>query len=219
MVLPDTPRDLYAKPNFLRSGPFFWNFFTLDRICGAVELHRSRGILRPLHVSDADEPRPEAIPAQRERVRPQKDKGIAFRSVSDDPQIPGWETGNGSGASEIPLLSDFFDNLPPGFTTQASLTEASRREVVAEGSQLINEGMRVFNSALNGGFREARLLHFKAEEIESKFIEFQIRWRSETVHRLNPILVLSSVRRGEGGGRLLPNLQGEPRCSTPSSKV
>ena len=33
--------------------------------------------------------------------------------------------------------------------------------------------MRVFNSALDGGFREARLSHFKAEEIERKFIRFQ----------------------------------------------
>ena len=33
--------------------------------------------------------------------------------------------------------------------------------------------MRVFNSTLNGSFREARLSHFKAEEIERKFIHFQ----------------------------------------------
>ncbi|CAH8361428.1 unnamed protein product [Eruca vesicaria subsp. sativa] len=108
MVLLDTPRDLYAKRDLLHRGLFFWNSFTLDRIRDAVELHRSCGILRPLHLSDADEPRSKAVPAQRERVRPQKDKGIAFRSVSEDPPIPGWETGIG-------------------------------REVVAEGSRLINE--------------------------------------------------------------------------------
>ncbi|KAL0886159.1 hypothetical protein Bca101_010142 [Brassica carinata] len=33
--------------------------------------------------------------------------------------------------------------------------------------------MRVFNAALDGGFREARLSHFKAEEIERKFVHFQ----------------------------------------------
>ncbi|KAF3495511.1 hypothetical protein DY000_02054591 [Brassica cretica] len=33
--------------------------------------------------------------------------------------------------------------------------------------------MRVFNSTLDGSFREARLSHFKAEEIERKFIRFQ----------------------------------------------
>uniref|UniRef100_A0A0D2ZW05 Uncharacterized protein n=1 Tax=Brassica oleracea var. oleracea TaxID=109376 RepID=A0A0D2ZW05_BRAOL len=81
--------------------------------------------------------------------------------------------GDGSGTSEATLPDDFFANLPPGFTTPASLDEASRREVVAEGSRLINEGMWVFNSKLDGSFREARLWHFKAEEIERKFIRFQ----------------------------------------------
>ncbi|WZZ88720.1 hypothetical protein YC2023_117299 [Brassica napus] len=33
--------------------------------------------------------------------------------------------------------------------------------------------MRVFNSTLDGSFRKARLSHFKAEEIERKFIRFQ----------------------------------------------
>ncbi|KAL0679426.1 hypothetical protein Bca4012_007407 [Brassica carinata] len=33
--------------------------------------------------------------------------------------------------------------------------------------------MRVFNSTLDGSFREARLSHFKAKEIERKFIRFQ----------------------------------------------
>ncbi|KAF2570033.1 hypothetical protein F2Q70_00003326 [Brassica cretica] len=46
-------------------------------------------------------------------------------------------------------------------------------ERTREGSRLINGGMRVFNSTLNGSFREARLSHFKAEEIERKFIRFQ----------------------------------------------
>ncbi|KAF3501903.1 hypothetical protein F2Q69_00041868 [Brassica cretica] len=45
--------------------------------------------------------------------------------------------------------------------------------MVAEGSRLINEGMHVFNSMLDGSFREARLSQFKAEEIERKFICFQ----------------------------------------------
>ncbi|KAF3549382.1 hypothetical protein DY000_02006437 [Brassica cretica] len=77
------------------------------------------------------------------------------------PWNPGFTPGDGSGTSEAPLPNDFFTNLPPGFTTPASLDEASRREVVAEGSRLIMS------------FREARLSHFKAEEIERKFIRFQ----------------------------------------------
>jgi len=33
--------------------------------------------------------------------------------------------------------------------------------------------MLVFNSTLDGSFREERLSHFKAEEIERKFIRFE----------------------------------------------
>ncbi|WZZ35902.1 hypothetical protein YC2023_019303 [Brassica napus] len=93
-----------------------------------------------------DEPHPDAVLEQRERVRPRKDKGIALEDrnfVLEDLSLPGWNPGftpgDGSGTSEAPLPDDFFTNLPPGFTTPASLDEASRREVVAEGSRLINE--------------------------------------------------------------------------------
>uniref|UniRef100_A0A0D3EA75 Uncharacterized protein n=1 Tax=Brassica oleracea var. oleracea TaxID=109376 RepID=A0A0D3EA75_BRAOL len=73
---------------------------------------------------------------------PRKDKGIALEDrnfVSEDLPLPGWNPGDGNGTSEAPLPNDFFASLPPGFTTPASLNEASRREVVAEGSRLINE--------------------------------------------------------------------------------
>uniref|UniRef100_A0A0D3D3I2 Uncharacterized protein n=1 Tax=Brassica oleracea var. oleracea TaxID=109376 RepID=A0A0D3D3I2_BRAOL len=179
-ILPAAPRDLYAKRDLLRNGPFFWDSFTLDRIRNAVTLYRSRGISRPLRASNMDEPHPDAVPDQRERVRPRKDKGIALEDrnfVSEDLPLlewnPGFTPGDGSGTSEAPLPDDFFPKLPPGFTTPASLDEASRREVVAEGSLLINEEMRVFNSTLDRSFREARFSHFKAEEIERKFICFQ----------------------------------------------
>ncbi|KAF2601315.1 hypothetical protein F2Q70_00027046 [Brassica cretica] len=147
-ILSATPRDLFAKRDLLRNGPFFWDSFTLDRIRNAVALYRSRGISRPLCASDMDEPHPDAVPDQRERVRPRRDKGIALEDrnfVSEDLPLPGWNPnpgftpGDGSGTSEAPLPNDFFANLPPGFTTPASLDEASRREVVAEGSRLINE--------------------------------------------------------------------------------
>uniref|UniRef100_A0A0D3C1K8 Uncharacterized protein n=1 Tax=Brassica oleracea var. oleracea TaxID=109376 RepID=A0A0D3C1K8_BRAOL len=145
-ILPVIPRDLFAKPDLFRNGPFFWDSFTLDRIRNAVALYRSRGISQPLRASDMDEPHPDAVPDHRERVRPQKDKGIALEDrnfVSEDLPLPGWNPGftpgDGSGTSEAPLPNDFFANLPPDFTTPASLDEASRREVVAKGSRLINE--------------------------------------------------------------------------------
>ncbi|KAF2593526.1 hypothetical protein F2Q70_00044035 [Brassica cretica] len=129
-VLPAIHRDLFAKSDLLRNGPFFWDSFTLDKIRNAVAIYRSRGISRPLRASNMDEPHPDAVPDQ-------------------------------SGTSEVPLPDDFFANLPPGFTTPASLDEASRREVVTEGSRLINEFQRGASFAL------------KAEEIERKFIRFQ----------------------------------------------
>uniref|UniRef100_A0A0D3EA27 Uncharacterized protein n=1 Tax=Brassica oleracea var. oleracea TaxID=109376 RepID=A0A0D3EA27_BRAOL len=154
-----------------------WNFhrdsFTLDKIRNEVALYRSRAISRPLRASDMDKPHSDDIPDQRERVRPRKGKGIALEDrnfVSEDLPLPGWNPGftpgDGSGTSEAPLPDDFFSNLPPGFTTPASLDKASRREVS-------RKEMRVFNSTLDGSFREACLSHFKSEEIERKFIRFQ----------------------------------------------
>ncbi|KAF2606123.1 hypothetical protein F2Q68_00044323 [Brassica cretica] len=64
-------------------------------------------------------------------VGPRNDKGIALEDinfVSEDLPLPGWNPGftpgDGSGTSEAPLPDDFFANLPPGFTTPASLDEA-----------------------------------------------------------------------------------------------
>uniref|UniRef100_A0A0D3EBZ3 Uncharacterized protein n=1 Tax=Brassica oleracea var. oleracea TaxID=109376 RepID=A0A0D3EBZ3_BRAOL len=161
-ILPAIPRDLFAKCDLLRNGPFFWDSFTLDRIRNAVVLYRSRGISRLLRASDIDEPHPDAVPDQRERVRPQKDKGIALEDknfVSEDLPLPGWNPGftpgDGSETSEAPLPDDFFPNLSPGFTTPASLDEASRREVVAEVSRLINEEFKDAQDYV-GDFRECR---------------------------------------------------------------
>ncbi|KAF3586032.1 hypothetical protein F2Q69_00031246 [Brassica cretica] len=77
-IVPAIPSYLFAKSDLLRNGPFFWDSFPLDRIQNAVALYRSRGISRPLRASDMDEPHPDAVPDQRERVRPRKDKGIAL---------------------------------------------------------------------------------------------------------------------------------------------
>ncbi|KAF3575102.1 hypothetical protein F2Q69_00061155 [Brassica cretica] len=91
-ILPATPRDLFAKRDLLRNGPFFWDSFTPDMIRNAVALYRSRAISRPLRASDMDEPHPDAVPYQRERVRPRKDKGIALEDrnfFSEDLPLPG----------------------------------------------------------------------------------------------------------------------------------
>uniref|UniRef100_A0A0D3BVI5 Uncharacterized protein n=1 Tax=Brassica oleracea var. oleracea TaxID=109376 RepID=A0A0D3BVI5_BRAOL len=199
-ILPPTPTDLFAKQDLLRSRPFFWNSFTVERIRSAVELHRSRAVSQPLDVPYGVELVIDVLPAQRQRIRSRKGKGVASENVLGNLPLaewnPGFSPGERSGTSEVPLPSDFFADLPPGFTTHKSLDEESRRKVVAEGSSLINEvyplnfdlnyfffvslsdlkfvqGMKVFNAALDGSFRELRISHFKAEEAEIELFRFR----------------------------------------------
>uniref|UniRef100_A0A0D3D430 Uncharacterized protein n=1 Tax=Brassica oleracea var. oleracea TaxID=109376 RepID=A0A0D3D430_BRAOL len=174
-ILPPSPADLFAKRDLLRGRPFFWNSFTVERIRSAVELHRSRAVSQPLDVPYDVEPVIDVLPAQRLRTS--------------------FSLGGRSGTSEVPLPSDVFADLPPDFTTQESLDEESRRKVVAEGSSLINEGMRMFNVALDGSFRESRISHFKAEEAERELFRFGRRLKNRAGDRLISILGPLSVRR------------------------
>ncbi|KAF2590449.1 hypothetical protein F2Q70_00039230 [Brassica cretica] len=142
-IHPPTPADLFAKRDLLHGRPFFWNSFTVERIRSAVELHRSRAVSQPLDVPYDVEPVIDVMPAQRQRTRSRKGKGVASENVLGNPPLPEWipsfSLGERSGTSEDPLPSDFFADLPPGFTTHKSMDEESRRKVVAEGSSLINE--------------------------------------------------------------------------------
>lgn len=108
-----------------------------------MELHRSRAVSQPLDVPYGVEPVIDVLPAQRQRIRSRKGKGVASENVLGNLPLPEWNPsfspGERSGTSEVPLPSDFFADLPPGFTTHESLDEESRRKVVAEGSSLINE--------------------------------------------------------------------------------
>ncbi|KAF2533202.1 hypothetical protein F2Q70_00029692 [Brassica cretica] len=190
-ILPPTPADLFAKRDLLRGRPFFWNSFTVERIRSAVELHRSRAVSQPFDVPYDVEPVIDFLPAQRQRTRSWKGKGVASKNVLGNPPLPEWSPsfspGERSGTSEVPLPSDVFADLPPGFTTHESLEKESRRKVVAEGSSLINEGMRVFNAALDGSFRESRISHFKAEEAKRELFRFRKEveeqsWRQAELH-------------------------------------
>ncbi|KAF2565242.1 hypothetical protein F2Q68_00025680 [Brassica cretica] len=145
-ILPPTRANLFAKRDLLRSRPFFLNSFTVERIRSAVELQRSRAVSQPLDVPYDVEPAIDVLPAQRQRIRSRKGKGVASENVLGNLPLPEWNPsfspGERSGTSEVPLPSDFFADLPPGFTTHKSLDEESRRKVVAEGSSLINEDPR-----------------------------------------------------------------------------
>ncbi|KAL0825748.1 hypothetical protein Bca101_049425 [Brassica carinata] len=179
------------------------NSFTVERIRSAVELHRSRAVSQPLDVPYDVEPVIDVLRAQRQRTRSRKGKGVASENVLGNPPLPEWNPsfspGERSGTSEVPPPSDFFADLPPGFTTHESLDEESRRKVVAEGSNLINEGMRVFNAALNGSFRESCISHFKAEEAEREFFRFrkEVKEQSRRQAELHSRALVRAERRGK----------------------
>ncbi|KAH0898611.1 hypothetical protein HID58_048179 [Brassica napus] len=126
-ILPPTPADFFAKRDLLRGRPFFWNSFTVERIQSAVELHGSQAVSRPLDVPYDIEPVIDVLPAQRQRTRSRKGKGVASENVLGNPQ------GKGVEPARFPLQVTFFPTSLP------SLDEQSRRKVVAEGSSLINE--------------------------------------------------------------------------------
>ncbi|KAF3498159.1 hypothetical protein DY000_02053976 [Brassica cretica] len=177
-ILPATPRDLFAKRDLLRNGPFFWDSFTLDKIWNAVALYRSGGISRPLRASDMDEPHPDAVPDQRERVRPRKDKGIALEDrnfVSEELPLPGWTRVSPQVMGVEPARLPFRMTSLPTFLPVLLL---QRHWMKRRGEKWSRKGMWVFNSTLDGSFREARLSHFKAEEIKRKFIRFYAEFRS-----------------------------------------
>ncbi|KAF3504621.1 hypothetical protein F2Q69_00040939 [Brassica cretica] len=140
---------------------------------------------------------------RRQRIRSRKGKGVASENVLGNLPLPEWNPGfspgERSGTSEVPLTSEFFANLPPGFTTHKSLDEESRRKVVAEGSSLINKGMRVFNAALDGSFRESRISHIKAEETERELFWFrkEVEEQSRRQADLHSRALVRAERRGK----------------------
>ncbi|KAG2275668.1 hypothetical protein Bca52824_058223 [Brassica carinata] len=114
-----------------------WNFTRVNRILPPTpaDLFAKRDLLRSrLFFWDS---------FTVERIR---SAGVASENVLGNLPLPEWNPGfspgERSGTIEVPLPSDFFADLPPGFTTHKSLDEESRRKVVAEGSSLINEGVQ-----------------------------------------------------------------------------
>ncbi|KAF3580443.1 hypothetical protein DY000_02031610 [Brassica cretica] len=190
-ILLPTPADLFARRDLLRSRPFFWNSFTVERIRNAVELHRSRAVSQPLDIPYDAEPIIDVLPAQRQRLRSRKGKGVSSENVLGNLPLQEWNPsfspGERSGTSEVPLPSDIFADLPPGFTTHKSLDEESRRKIVAEGSSLINE------------FPGVAYLHFKAEEAERELFRFrkEVEEQSRRQAELHSRALVRAERRGK----------------------
>uniref|UniRef100_A0A0D3CTF9 Uncharacterized protein n=1 Tax=Brassica oleracea var. oleracea TaxID=109376 RepID=A0A0D3CTF9_BRAOL len=158
-----------------------WNFTR-------VELHRSRAVSQPLDVPYGVELVIDVLPAQRQRIKSRKGKGVASENVLGNLPLPEWNPGfspgERNGTSEVPLPSDFFADLPPGFTTHKSLDEESRRKVVAEGSSLISE---------------SRISHFKPDEAERELFRFrkEVKEQSRRQAELHSRALVRAERRGK----------------------
>ena len=137
-ILPLFPEDMMATSNLLRSGPFFWTSFTLERVRRALALFRSRA--DPVEVveeetdSDMGDAVPQDVPIGDGK---RKGKGIDLDDIefsADGFPLPGWDPGfvpgDGSITSEMPLpdcdFENLFSNLPPGFDSYPSVDEPAR---------------------------------------------------------------------------------------------
>ncbi|KAG2292974.1 hypothetical protein Bca52824_039643, partial [Brassica carinata] len=102
--------------------------------------------------------------------------------------------GERSGTSEVLPPSDFFADLPPGFTTHESLDEESRRS--GQGSSLINE-VYPLNFDLNYIYIFYR--HFKAKEAERELFRFrkEVEEQSRRQAELHSRALVRAERRGK----------------------
>ncbi|KAG5375953.1 hypothetical protein IGI04_040549 [Brassica rapa subsp. trilocularis] len=125
--------------------------------------------------SEPDDQNPVVAPAAVPESSSRKGKDIDLGDIEfsmDDSMLPGRDPnlayGDGSGSSEvsIPDFDDFFAGLPPGFDAPPPAKESARPKVVAEGSRIINGGLKLLGSAIEASHREAMVYRFKAEKAE-----------------------------------------------------
>ncbi|KAF3497044.1 hypothetical protein DY000_02054236 [Brassica cretica] len=159
------PEDVIAMRDLLRNGPFFWTFFTPRRVRKALRLvHPGLGVgVEADNDSESDDPAPCDVPVEETNARSSKgwDPNFAY--------------GDSSGSSEVPIpdFDDFFAGLPSSFDPPLSVDELGRSKVVAEGSRIINGGLNMLGSALEGSHRKAMVYRFKAEKAEKDLARMQ----------------------------------------------
>ncbi|KAL0795406.1 hypothetical protein Bca101_066783 [Brassica carinata] len=189
------PGDVFVKRDLLRQRPFFWKSFTLERIRDAVRFYRSRD---PVPSYDAEPVT--AAPTRRRRQRSRKGKEIDDGEGSESPSPLGEKpsfTPTEKRASGFPP-NNFFDGLPPEFTTDESLEDEEKQRVFAEGSQRVNEGLRVFSEALDSSFRKSRIANFKTTEAERELFRFRQEVKAQNAKQaeLHAQALVRAERRG-----------------------
>uniref|UniRef100_A0A0D2ZS56 Uncharacterized protein n=1 Tax=Brassica oleracea var. oleracea TaxID=109376 RepID=A0A0D2ZS56_BRAOL len=205
------PEDIIAVRDLLRNGPFFWTSVTPKRV---------RKVLRFVHPSPAlggdtrsdsepDDEGPDAAPTVATGLNSSKGKDIDLGDIEfsvSDSMLLEWDPdlafGDGSSTSEVPIpdFDDFFAGLPSGFDAPPATNKLGRPKVVAEGSRIINGGLKLLGSAID--HREAMIYRFKAEKAERILLACKVRCWSEMRNLLVIMRGLYARRNGRARGRL-----------------
>uniref|UniRef100_A0A0D3BVF9 Uncharacterized protein n=1 Tax=Brassica oleracea var. oleracea TaxID=109376 RepID=A0A0D3BVF9_BRAOL len=180
------PSDTVTMRDGLQNGPFYWTFFTPQRVRRALRCHcAGPGVqVAEKPSSDSDDSVPHSVPTKRGTAKQSKDKLIDLKDFDfpvDDFVLPGWDPnlphGDGSGTSEVPFPNGDFDaflaGLPTNFDLPPPVDIPERSKVVSEGSRLINGGVNMISSALEARTREAMVYRFKEEKAEKTLARVQ----------------------------------------------
>ena len=145
------PSDTVTMRDLMRNSPFYWTFFTLQRVRRTLRCHRAGPGVQVAEEpsSDSDDFVPRDVPTKRGTAKQSKDKGIDLEDFDipvNDSVLPGWDSNlpydDGSGTSEVPFPNGDFDaflsGLPPNFDLPPPVDIPERSKVISEGSRLIN---------------------------------------------------------------------------------
>ncbi|KAF3564446.1 hypothetical protein DY000_02016238 [Brassica cretica] len=175
------PEDTIAVRDLLRNCPFFWTSFSPKRVRKAMRFAHP-GLASGAETdsdSEPDAPDPCVVAADEASLRSLKGKDINLGDIDfavEDSILPGWDLDFVYGDRDF---DDFFSGLPSGFDPLPSVDELGRSKVVAEGSRIINGGLKLLGSSLEASHREAMVYRFKAEKAEKD----RARMQSEMLER------------------------------------
>uniref|UniRef100_A0A0D3AAS3 Uncharacterized protein n=1 Tax=Brassica oleracea var. oleracea TaxID=109376 RepID=A0A0D3AAS3_BRAOL len=162
------PEDIIAVRDLLRNGLFFWTSFTPKSVRKALRFVHPSPALGGETRSDSkpEDQGPDAAPTIATGLNSSKGKDIDLGNLEfsvEDCMLPVWDPDR-----EVPIhdFDDFFVGLPLGFDAPPATNGSGRPKVVAEGSRIINGGLKLLGSAIEASHRDAMIYRFKAEKAE-----------------------------------------------------